>query len=255
MKTKSKVQAWGAKAGWLGVAACLALTACGESEPQEETSNNPSANNNANNAANNADANNADTNNADTNNADTNNNTANNADSNNAANNNPNAQPDDDLYPATGECARGTLEPDFAWAYSAGPGWDAEAGALKPDLQGPFVVATTWLNQKTTPEALARFGELMGPVVGALQAQPGLLVVRLGQSSRCGTARTLTVWEDEASMYRFVVGEGHMAAIQAVDEVSRGGSATTHWEETDPAQAASPDKALSQLAAYEGPFY
>jgi heme-degrading monooxygenase HmoA len=254
----------------LGVAACLALTACGESEPQEETSNNPSANNSsANNpSANNADDNNSSANNADdnsaANNPDDNNNTANNADDNNGAanntannadDNNADAQPDDELYPATGECARGTLEPDFAWAYSAGPGWDAEAGALKSDLQGPFVVATTWLNQKTTPEALERFGELMGPVVGALQAQPGLLVVRLGQSSRCGTARTLTVWEDEASMYRFVVGEGHMAAIQAVDEVSRGGSATTHWEETDPAQAASPDKALAQLAAYEGPFY
>jgi heme-degrading monooxygenase HmoA len=148
------------------------------------------------------------------------------------------------------DCTRDAVEADLqSFSPMSGPGVRAD-GTLAP---GRYVVSSTYLRMRPEPAAQARFQELMGPISQALQAQPGLVALQLAASERCGTARTLSVWQDEAAMYGFVTGDAHMAAVRAVGEVSRGGSIVTHW--ADDAQGVSWAKAAQQLGADTGPFY
>lgn len=151
-------------------------------------------------------------------------------------------------------CERGVIEDelvaqgDGAWQ---GPGADPETGALLA-ADGRFVVSSTYLALQD--DALPRFGELMAPILGELEASPDLVAVRLGVSSSCGTARTLSVWRSVEGMMTFVASDAHAAAVDAVGEVSRGGSVVTHWETTELATV-DWDEAARRVAADEGPFY
>jgi heme-degrading monooxygenase HmoA len=157
--------------------------------------------------------------------------------------------PPEEVDPLAG-CTRDQMEADLAFfAPMSGPAVRAD-GSLEP---GRYIVSSTYLKLKPEPRAQQRFGELMGPINQTLQNQPGLMAIHLASSGSCATARTLTVWKDEASMYGFVTSEAHLAAIQAVGEVSRGGSIVTHW--ADDERGVSWEKAGQQLAADEGPFY
>ncbi len=148
------------------------------------------------------------------------------------------------------DCTRDAIEADLrSFSPLSGPGVRAD-GTLAP---GQYVVSSTYLKMRPEPAAQARFQELMGPISQSLQAQEGLVAIQLAASERCGTARTLTVWRDEAAMYTFVTGEAHMTAVRAVGEVSRGGSIVTHWSDSE--QGVSWTKAAQQLGADTGPFY
>ncbi|HEX8703684.1 MAG TPA: antibiotic biosynthesis monooxygenase [Myxococcaceae bacterium] len=147
-------------------------------------------------------------------------------------------------------CTRGSIEPDLTFlAPLGGPALRAD-GTLTP---GRYIVSSTYLAMKPEPQAQQHFGELMGPIRQTLQQQQGLLAIQLGTSESCATARTLTVWKDEESMYSFVTSDAHLAAMSAVGEVSRGSSVVTHW--ADDENGVSWTKAAQQLGADEGPLY
>ena len=162
---------------------------------------------------------------------------------------------DDEAPPATvqeaplADCTRDSLEADLRSFPLTGSAVRAD-GTLEP---GRYVVSSTYLRLRPEPAAQARFGELMGPISQSLQAQQGLVALQLATSERCGTARTLSVWRDEAAMYAFVVGDAHQAAIVSVEEVSRGGSIVTHWEDDE--RGVTWSTAAQRLGADPGPFY
>jgi heme-degrading monooxygenase HmoA len=136
-------------------------------------------------------------------------------------------------------CSRAELEADLVGndgaalagqTKLAGPAVDPATGRLKP---GNYVISSTYLRMPRSEAAQARFGELVGPIAGALMTQQGLVAFAFSQSEACATARTLTVWESEEAMYEFVSSPAHRAAASAGREVSRGGSAVTHWSGTE----------------------
>ncbi|MRG97494.1 antibiotic biosynthesis monooxygenase family protein [Polyangium spumosum] len=146
-------------------------------------------------------------------------------------------------------CVRDELEPDFEPTPLQGAGVDAE-GKLAP---GTYLVSSTYIHRKGTPESDAKFGELVGPIVQALQSQPGLVAFQLGTSASCSAGRTLTVWEDEEAMYQFVGSPAHAEAMARTGEVSRGDSVVTSWQDDE--RGATWEKALEKLAAETGPTY
>lgn len=159
-------------------------------------------------------------------------------------------------------CERGVLEDDLVGQTAEGdptpvvwigPGADPETGELLPE-EGAFVVSATYLALDAAPEAQQRFGEVMGPIMGELFANPALVAVQLGTSPSCGTARTFTVWRSLEGMMSFVAGDAHMAAVASVGEISRGGSVVTHWE-VDTLEGLGWDDATARLADVDGPMY
>jgi hypothetical protein len=141
-------------------------------------------------------------------------------------------------------CARGTLEADLSnyqgqTTYEGevlagqtklvGPGVDA-AGKLKP---GSYVFSSTYLRMPTDRSALGRFLELSAPMLQSLPSLPGLVAFSFSSEPSCTTLRTLTVWENEEAMFAFAATASHRAAVAASSEVSRGGSAVTHWSGTE----------------------
>jgi heme-degrading monooxygenase HmoA len=155
-------------------------------------------------------------------------------------------------YPAS--CDKAALEPDFKPTPVSGAGVDPGTHALAaPPAGGHYVVSTTYVALR--PDAQPRFNELLGPIMGRLKTQSGIQAITLGTSAACNSARTLTVWADEGSMYDFVGSSEHMTAAMAVGEVSRGDSVVAHRNESDPTKAPSWQAAVQSLAAVSGPLY
>lgn len=158
-----------------------------------------------------------------------------------------------DLNPLV--CEKNVIEDDFsAFGPLAGPGVDSATGQLAAPPASGYVASTTYLRLRAEPEAQQKFGELMAPISMQLMTQPGLVAMQLAGSDGCGTARTLTVWESEEAMMGFVLSDAHGAAIQAVGDVSRGGSVTMHWTAMD-ATEASWESAAKRLEGHQGPEY
>lgn len=159
------------------------------------------------------------------------------------------------------DCDRGTLEADLmgqdgagnpapvSWA---GPGVDPETGMLVDD-GSTYVVSSTYLAMKPDAAAQQAFGEVIGPIVPELFGNPGVVAVQLGTSMQCASARTFTVWQDEAAMMAFVMSDAHVAAVVRIGEMSRGMSVVTHW--TGAAASITWEDALAHVLADEGPFY
>jgi heme-degrading monooxygenase HmoA len=127
-------------------------------------------------------------------------------------------------------CTRTALEADIEYGMPlTGPGVDPATGKLVAPPPAGYVASTTYLALKSDAASNARFQELVGPVISDLQHQPGLRALQVSNSKECTTARTLTVWQDEAAMLAFVSGSAHAAASAGIAEISRGGSAVVHW--------------------------
>jgi quinol monooxygenase YgiN len=136
-------------------------------------------------------------------------------------------------------CLRGVKEADLSPVAWSGPG--VVGGALPP---GHYVIAATYL--KGRPEGFDTFQQVLGPIITALPTTDGLVGYATQNSSSCFTARTLSVWRDEASMFQFVSSPAHSNAMAKVNQVSRGGSLTTHWSATE--AGATLEEALAHLA-------
>jgi hypothetical protein len=144
-------------------------------------------------------------------------------------------------------CQRYTLEADMILLGPLqGPAVDPESGELQPPSSA-FVVSTTYLRLRGEASAQQRFAELAQGIGEALPTQPGLLALQFGSAESCGTARTLSMWQDEESMLGFVASPAHTAAMAAIGEVSRGGSIAAHWSGTD-ASDVSWTKAAQELS-------
>jgi hypothetical protein len=163
------------------------------------------------------------------------------------------APPAADPGAVTDGCPRGTLESDLVYLPRTGPKVDA-SGALMPPPAAGYVVSSTFLRLQPGEQAGRRFGELMAPISEQLTSLPGLEALQLATSPGCGTARTLSVWSTLDAMYYFVTSDAHQAAIDAVSEVSRGGSVVVHWN-AQTVEQASWDEATRHLTAARGPFY
>jgi heme-degrading monooxygenase HmoA len=95
----------------------------------------------------------------------------------------------------------------------------------------------------------------MGPISDELMAPAdGLMGLSFTISSECAAVRTLSVWESEEAMMRFVTGPAHAAAIQATGDVSRGGSITMTFEASE-FEAINWENVVPALADHDGPVY
>jgi heme-degrading monooxygenase HmoA len=117
---------------------------------------------------------------------------------------------------------------------------------------GGYVVATTRLNM--LPEGQKLFSKHVGAILGAFEQQPGLVGYQVGFSEKCGVARTLSVWKDEESLYAFVTGGAHKAAMDDTSKMSRGLSNTTHFPVSTTADITW-NAAARAIAEDDGPFY
>ncbi len=152
--------------------------------------------------------------------------------------------------PDESKCNHTLLEPDFAPDSDlAGPGLDADGKLPK----GRYVFSSTYLAIQLKTEAFEKFSEVNGPIGDALESQPGLVAYQTGLSLDCYAARTLAVWKDEESMVKFVAGPAHGDAVRAIDEISRGKSIVTHWEDDE--NGATWERAVEKITVDEGPFY
>ena len=151
------------------------------------------------------------------------------------------------------DCKAERIEDDASFELGVGaqdgpPGWPA---TLPPTA----VVAMTYLQLKEGEEALAVFQELNAPIGAELSAPAaGLMGISIRISSACGTARTMTVWESEDAMMKFVTGPAHIQAIRRVGEVSRGGSITSTWRAQE-FKALSWETVTPKMAEHSGPVY
>jgi quinol monooxygenase YgiN len=156
--------------------------------------------------------------------------------------------------PGPAGCKRGVMEADFAPVGAMkGPGLDPATGQLGALPKGALI-SSTYLAMKLDPAGKSKFAGLLSPILKVVPTQPGLLAYQFGFASACGTARTLTVWKDEAAMLAFVMSPVHTAAMKDTAEVSRGGSVVTTWEPQSPTDATW-EKAAEELAATYGPYY
>lgn len=148
-------------------------------------------------------------------------------------------------------CVRSTLESDLKrYGPLAGPGVDPATGQLEA---GSYLVSSTYLKLTTDPKGQRVFQDSMKGLNAVIPSYPGLAAYLFATSDSCVTARTLSVWKDEVSMYRFVGADAHTSAIARIELISRGGSVVTHWADTE--AGANFEKAAQQLGAEVGPFF
>jgi hypothetical protein len=140
------------------------------------------------------------------------------------------------------KCMRGLLESD-GLSSSLPKKFDA----------GAYVISSTYLRIKPTREAGKKFSEVNAPLDAELRQNAGLLQAVTLISNECNTARTLSLWRDEASMMRFVASGAHGKAIGAIGEISRGGSMVTHWN--DDGTGFTWAAAAAKVKEFSGPFY
>ncbi len=140
------------------------------------------------------------------------------------------------------KCTRGSLEADGL----------ASSPPMRLD-SGTYIISSTYLQIKPTKEAGRKFSEVNAPLEAELKSNPGLIQATTRVSEACNTARTLSAWKDEAAMMRFVTSPGHMAAISAVKEISRGGSIVTNYK--DDGSGFNWATAVVKIKEDTGPFY
>jgi hypothetical protein len=140
------------------------------------------------------------------------------------------------------KCVRGQLEAD-----------GISSSTPKKFEVGNYVISSTYLQIRPTKEAGKKFSEVNSPLDAELKANLGLLQAVTLISNACNSARTLSLWKDEASMMRFVGSQAHLAAIGAIGEISRGGSLVTHW--SDDGSGFNWATAATKVKAANGPFY
>jgi hypothetical protein len=147
---------------------------------------------------------------------------------------------------ATDPCSRGVVESDLQASPWKGPGLDA-SGNIPP---GQYVVSSTYAQFK--PGSGPEFMQLVGSIMPSLMTQPGMVGMRFGQSATCGSARTLVVWTDLESMYNFVTGPAHSAAMPKIGDISNGKGGGVHYD--DDGSGATFEKAASELAGVPSTF-
>lgn len=129
-----------------------------------------------------------------------------------------------------------------------GPAFD-DNGALLAPLPVPHIVATTagW----HTPENRDAVVSHNAPPMMDVFTHDGLLGASFAYSEACRSARTVTLWRDEAARKKFVFGEVHSAAIKNGLKYTSGWE-TTHWTESTATEPPSWDALKVRLATARG---
>jgi quinol monooxygenase YgiN len=165
-------------------------------------------------------------------------------------------------------CAPGASGAEDAAAFDAGPQCRAELA--EPDLrasplQGPngatlpalapgtYAMSATYLTLRPGADAAREFQRLMAAISEDLRTRDGLVAFGVSTSSACLTARTLSVWRDAGTMTGFVRAPAHLAAIGAINRISRGGSNVTHWTGTE--RDATWTESVTRIGAAPGPTF
>ena len=151
-------------------------------------------------------------------------------------------------------CVAGVVEPDLDMTPMGGSAVDEATGTYKLRAGEQVTVSSTYGIPQPGPDGAAlpkRYQELMGRIIAQLQQQPGLLALQLGNSERCGSGRTLAVWESEDAMYTFVTSPPHMEAMSHVHELVQPGYAVTDWSASKPEQLEMKEAAVHLKQALE----
>ena len=90
-------------------------------------------------------------------------------------------------------------------------------------------MSTTQIILLDDEAAIGQFDMLVGNVIPQLMATEGLVGMSFAGEDACGSQRTLSIWEDTASMYAFTSSGAHAEAMAMTTEVSAAGR-VTHWE-------------------------
>lgn len=113
-----------------------------------------------------------------------------------------------------------------------GAAFDPATGALIEPLPASYVVATTVGWAKPTAEDNAAMQDASNRVINEqLFAQDGLLGGSFGLSEACGSARTITIWRDDAARMAFVFSGVHLE-MATTKLVHTQAWETTHWSES-----------------------
>lgn len=139
------------------------------------------------------------------------------------------------------------VEDDFMAQPLAGRGYDPAQGLLAP-AQETYVASTTFLI--LNPDETQRFQELVGGIVADLETREGLVAMSLGNSQKCGTVRTMTLWKSQEAMMDFVISPAHSAAMAETSVVGLNG-AVTSWEVTADEVPMSWELARTKIAEVE----
>ena len=125
-------------------------------------------------------------------------------------------------------CADDDLVDSIAFS---GPGWDGTKGALTKEPRASYRIATTVFAYHRDEKRKADFDATLARVIEAAKVSPGLVGYQIAHSSKCGYARTISVWETEDDMMRFVLSGAHSDATTKVRDVGIDGR-TIGWEGT-----------------------
>ena len=162
---------------------------------------------------------------------------------------------DDDGKKADGNeaalCNSGTLESDLDSTAFMGPAVDPATGEFKMEPGVTYVVSSTYGTPVPGPDGAPvtqRYLELFSAIEEQLQKEPGLLAMKLANSDKCGSGRTLAVWKSEEEMYDFVTSAAHLAAMDEVSDVLKPGYGVTHWN-ADSLQQTTWEEAVRRVKA------
>ena len=127
-----------------------------------------------------------------------------------------------------------------------GPGIDPETGDVLGDAES-YIVSTTQIILRPEAEAQMQFDELVDGVVGQIMMTPGLVGMSFAGEPGCGSARTLTIWEDTAAMYGFTASGAHAEAMTHTYEVGLTGR-VVYWEHAAADGPPTWEQALAELS-------
>lgn len=144
------------------------------------------------------------------------------------------------------------VETDLEVIPFIGPAFDPETGALLEPLPTPHIVATTAGWPLEGAEHWSALEKYTTYVIMRMFPTDGLLGASFSTSEVCGSARTLSVWRDEASLQKFVYSSPHAEVIADGLEHNKAWE-TTHWTETSSTAAPTWEAGRAALDAVRKP--
>ncbi|WP_437621822.1 hypothetical protein [Sorangium sp. So ce1151] len=132
---------------------------------------------------------------------------------------------------------------DMPWS---GTAIDPETGELKGPLPAGYMIATTvgWPMPEHRQEMIQETIES----IGVAFTYPGILAASFGNSVRCGSGRSISIWSDSASMVGWASSKDHRDYVPLVVTHTYGWE-TTHWAGTELERLPTFDEAREHLDA------
>ncbi len=139
-------------------------------------------------------------------------------------------------------CEETDLEVIVPWS---GPGVTTP-GDLGPLVKEQYLLHSTWAIP--APGKEQEFLSMAVAVVGAAQQIPGLVAVSASRSERCGSLRTIGIWESPTAMFELLAAPEHVDAVSRTTEVSTTGKTTSWMASVEEAQALDFEAGRAKLA-------